>query len=51
MKEQTTGVPAELFFFFSPCTGGLRKFPGQESNLHHSKNLSHSSDRAGFLTR
>lgn len=28
MKEQTTGVPAELFFFFfSPCTGGLRKFP------------------------
>ena len=38
-----------VFALFLPCSQHL-KFPGQELNLHHNSNPSHSSDDAGSLT-
>ena len=36
---------------FFGCSHSIWKFPGQGSNLHHSKDPSHSSDNAGSLNR
>ena len=41
--------PLYLCFFLFVCAHGLSKFPGQGSNLHHSRDPSGSSDNAGFL--
>ena len=43
-----------IAIFFFVCLGhacNMWKFPGRESNLHHSCNQSHSSDGTGSLTR
>ena len=38
------------FFCFCFCgTCGMQKFQGQGSNLHHSSDLSHSSDKRQIL--
>ena len=39
-----------LFCFVWGQAHGVRTFPGQGSNLHHSSDQSHSSDHAGSLT-
>jgi len=39
-----------FFFFFFFQTHGMWKFPGQESNLHHSSDPSHSSDNTRSIT-
>ena len=38
-----------FFFFFPVHTHSMQKFLGQELNLHHSSNPSHSSDNAQSL--
>ena len=38
------------FFFLNCLTDGIRKFPGQRSNPHHSSNLGCCSDNAGSST-
>ena len=43
-------IQIHQFFFFFGCTHDVQKFPGRGSNLHHSINLSHSSDSARSLT-
>lgn len=37
------------FVLLFSCTRGMRKFPGQGSNLCHSSNSSHSVDNVGLL--
>lgn len=38
------------FFLFFCLTRGFWRFPGQGSNLHHSRDLSYCSNNAEFLT-
>ena len=39
-----------IFFFLFDCIPSMWKFPDKGSNLHHSSNLSQSSDDARSLT-
>ena len=39
-----------VFWVFFAHTCGMRKFPGQGWNPHHSSDQSHSSDNARFVT-
>ena len=43
-------VPKTLFFFLFGCTCAMWNFLGQEWNLHHCCNQSHSSDNVGSST-
>ena len=49
-KSQFVKVPLIEFFSFFSRTHGMQKFPVQGQNLHHSNNLSRSSDYAESLT-
>ena len=39
-----------IVFIYLVHTHGMWKFLGQESNLHHSSKLTHSTNYTGFLT-
>ena len=39
-----------FYFLFFHCVHSLQKFPGQESNTHHSSGLSYCSDNTAALT-
>ena len=41
-------VLEKLLLFIFGCVCGMRKSPGQGLNLHHSRDLSHSSDNSRF---
>ena len=49
-KEQLPAITSFSFFFFFVFVSSMKKFLGQESNMRHSSDPSHSSDNTKSLT-